>query len=178
VVHGGNDPRLHAAGQVIGDAVHGVAGPAIAHNAPTLPDLSGFTMLAFLFPSTRQVARAFAVALGVQTAAVALMPGIALAHAIVLAAQPAMNSTVALGELALRLHFNSRIDSRRSRLTLQRPDGTEMTVALVPGAPPGVLAGVAKAMEEGRWTLRWQVLSLDGHLTRGEVSFSVDGAAH
>jgi methionine-rich copper-binding protein CopC len=25
----------------------------------------------------------------------------------------------------------------------------------------------------GRWKLNWQVLSLDGHLTRGEVSFSV-----
>ena len=136
-------------------------------------------MPAFPFPSkSSHAARAFAAALGVQAAAVALMPGIALAHAIILAAEPAMNSTVAPGELALRLHFNSRIDSRRSRLTLQRPDGTEMTVALVPGGPPGVLAGLAQVTQAGRWTLRWQVLSLDGHLTRGEVRFSVDGAAH
>jgi copper resistance protein C len=134
---------------------------------------------AFPFPSkSRHAARAFAAVLGVQIAAVALMPGVTLAHAIIVAAQPAMNSTVTPGELALNLHFNSRVDSRRSRLTLQRPDGTEMTVALVPAAPPGVLAGLAQVTQEGRWTLRWQVLSLDGHLTRGEVRFSVDGAAH
>jgi copper resistance protein C len=133
------------------------------------------------FPSrskSTHAARAFAAVLGVQAAAVALMPGIAVAHAIIVAAQPAMNSTVAPGKLTLRLQFNSRVDSRRSRLTLQRPDGTELTVALVPAAPPGVLAGLAQVAQEGRWTLRWQVLSLDGHLTRGEVRFSVDGAAH
>ena len=110
-------------------------------------------------------------------AAVALTPGIARAHAIVVAAQPAMNSTVLPGELEIRLDFNSRIDQKRSRLSLQRPDGGEFAVALAPGGASGVLAGRAQVAGEGRWKLRWQVLSLDGHITRGEVSFSVsDGA--
>ena len=88
-----------------------------------------------------------------------------------------MNSTVLPGELEIRLDFNSRIDQKRSRLSLQRPDGGEVAVALVPGGASGVLAGRAQVAEEGRWKLRWQVLSLDGHITRGEVSFSVsDGA--
>ena len=115
----------------------------------------------------------FAVLLGVPVAAVALTPGIARAHAIVVAAQPAMKSTVAPGELEVKLEFNSRVDSKRSRLILQRPDGTEMAVVLAPDGPSGVLAGHALVAEEGRWTLRWQALSLDGHITRGEVSFSV-----
>jgi methionine-rich copper-binding protein CopC len=94
-----------------------------------------------------------------------------------MAAQPAMNSTVVAGELKIRLDFNSRIDQKRSRLSLQRPDGSEIAVALAPDDPSGVLAGSAQVAGEGRWKLRWQVLSLDGHITRGEVSFSVRDAA-
>jgi methionine-rich copper-binding protein CopC len=118
-----------------------------------------------------------AILLSVPAATVALTPGIARAHAIVVAAQPAMNSVVLPGELEIRLDFNSRIDQKRSRLSLQRPDGTEVAVALAAGGLPGVLAGRAQVVGEGRWKLRWQVLSLDGHITRGEVSFSVRDAA-
>lgn len=122
---------------------------------------------------SRRTARVFAVLLGVPVAVVALTPGIARAHAIVVAAQPAMKSTVAPGELEIKLNFNSRVDSKRSRLVLRRPDGSEMVVVLAPDGPSGVLAGHALVTEEGRWTLHWQALSLDGHITRGEVSFSV-----
>ena len=107
------------------------------------------------------------------SAAMVAVSGIAHAHAIVVKAQPAMNSTVARGELEIRLDFNSQVDSKRSRLTLQRPDGSEVVIALAPDAPAGVLAGRAQATVSGRWKLRWQVLSLDGHITRGEVRFSV-----
>ena len=132
----------------------------------------------FRFPSKAwRAARAFAGLLAVPAAAVALLPAVSRAHAIVVAAQPAMNAIVMPGELEIRLDFNSRIDQKRSRLSLQRPDGTEVAVALEPDVPSAVLAGRAQVAGEGRWTLRWQVLSLDGHITRGEVSFSVRDAA-
>jgi copper resistance protein C len=138
---------------------------------PSLLDSSVFA--APEFRATNQTVLACAILLGVSAAAIALSPGIARAHAIVVAAQPAMNSTVARGELEIRLDFNSQIDRKRSRLSLQRPDGSEMIVALAPDGPAGVLAGRVQATVSGRWKLRWQVLSLDGHITRGEVSFSV-----
>jgi methionine-rich copper-binding protein CopC len=109
--------------------------------------------------------------------AFSLVPDSALAHAIIVTAQPAMNSVVAPGEIAIRLDFNSRVDSQRSGLVLQRPDGSEATVALAPDSPPGVLAASAQVNQSGRWRLHWQVLSLDGHITRGEVDFSVRDAA-
>jgi len=45
----------------------------------------------------------------------------ATAHAIVVSAQPAMNATVAPGDLDVRIEFNSRIDAKRSRLELVAP---------------------------------------------------------
>ena len=138
---------------------------------PSLPDSSVFP--APEFRRTNQAVLALVILLGVSAAMVAVSTGIAHAHAIVVAAQPAMNSTVARGELEIRLDFNSQIDRKRSRLSLQRPDGSEMIIALASDGPPGVLAGRAQATVSGRWKLRWQVLSLDGHITRGEVRFSV-----
>ncbi len=70
-------------------------------------------------------------------AALVPVPGIAIAHAIIVAAQPAMNATVAPGEIAIRLEFNSRLDRQRSGLSLQGPDGTVAAVALAAEAPPG-----------------------------------------
>ena len=125
----------------------------------------------------RRAAPARVALLGIPAAALLLASTTALSHAIILAAQPSMNSVVAPGEIAIRLEFNSRLDSLRSGLVLQRPDGTEAAVALAPGSPPGVLAARAQVNANGRWKLRWQVLSLDGHITRGEVSFSVRDAA-
>ena len=125
----------------------------------------------------RHALRACAALLSIPAAALALVPGTARAHAIIVAARPAMNAVVAPGDVAIRLEFNSRIDSQRSGLRLQRPDGTEAPITLTPSNPPGVLAAQARADASGRWTLHWQVLSLDGHITRGEVSFSVRDAA-
>jgi methionine-rich copper-binding protein CopC len=125
----------------------------------------------------RKAARARVALLCLPAAVLALVPGTAPGHAIIVASQPTMNSVVAPGEIAIRLDFNSRIDSKRSGIVLQRPDGTEAAVALTPGSPPDVLAGRAHVKDNGRWKLRWQVLSLDGHITRGEVDFSVRDAA-
>ena len=96
-----------------------------------------------------------------------------LAHAVILASQPAANAIVPMGECAIRLQFNSRIDAARSRLTLVAPAGTQASLAAVAGDAPGVLVARAHIQSAGRWTLRWQVLSLDGHVTRGEVPFRV-----
>lgn len=100
------------------------------------------------------------------------------AHAIVLVARPAMNSSVEQGPLDIRLEFNSRIDSQRSRLSLREPDGSEAVVVLAPNDQPNVLAAHAETTVAGRWKLNWQVLSVDGHITRGEVNFSVRDRAH
>jgi methionine-rich copper-binding protein CopC len=108
----------------------------------------------------------FALVLGVLAAS-------AHAHAIIVAARPAANGVVPAGDLDVRLEFNSRIDRDRSRVTLTSPQHTETPVVLVDTRAANVLAGRASAMLAGPWTLHWQVLSTDGHITRGDLPFIV-----
>jgi len=122
--------------------------------------------------TARQTGRAIGAVLGFLIC-VAIVPDVADAHAIIVSARPGVNSTVPPGELELQLDFNSRIDAQRSRLRLRGPDGTETPVALATQTSPNVVAGHATVMTVGRWKLDWQVLSLDGHITRGEIGFSV-----
>jgi methionine-rich copper-binding protein CopC len=96
------------------------------------------------------------------------------AHAILLEAAPAANSSVDGPDVSFRLRFNSRIDGKRSRLILLLPDKSERTLTIEDQETPEVLSSKAKGLGSGAYRLRWQVLASDGHITRGEVPFTVN----
>jgi methionine-rich copper-binding protein CopC len=102
------------------------------------------------------------------------LAGPARAHALVLTSQPAPASRGrSPGAVALR--FNSRIDHSRSRLTLHGPDNATRALTVAPAEDPALLeAPVPWALAPGDWRLRWQVLALDGHITRGDIFFTVE----
>jgi len=100
----------------------------------------------------------------------------ALAHALVMSSTPAANATLRAGALPIELRFNSRIDAKRSRVTLRAPGGAEAVLALKIDDSRAVLSGSAETRRAGDWAVVWQVLSLDGHVTRGEVPFRVEDA--
>ena len=97
----------------------------------------------------------------------------ALAHAIVVKSSPVANAVVAPGRIQLDVTFNTRLDRARSRLALAAPDGRVTNVPLRDDAAPTLLSGHAEVAAPGHWTLRWQVLATDGHITRGEIPFRV-----
>jgi methionine-rich copper-binding protein CopC len=101
----------------------------------------------------------------------ALLPGTAWAHAILLDSTPAEGAAVPAGAALLRLHFNSRLDAARSRLSLAHDGGDAGVLTLDGPGAPDVLAARAN-LEAGAYVLRWQVLSVDGHITRGLVHFT------
>ena len=76
------------------------------------------------------------------------------------------------GPLDLRLRYNSRIDPGRSRLTLIRPDHSHAIIAIVPGSPPDIISAHLQ-LTPGDYIVRWQVLAVDGHITRGDVPLTV-----
>ncbi len=107
-----------------------------------------------------------------------LLPGAASAHAILLDSQPPARGVAAPGPARITLRFNSRIDRARSRLVL-RAAGQEQVLPVSPTGADDVLEAQAD-LRPGAWVLRWQVLAVDGHITRGDVPFQVgapgDGA--
>lgn len=97
----------------------------------------------------------------------------AMAHTIVTEAIPTVGSIAIGPDVAIKLRLNSRIDHQRSRLTLTLPDGTTRDVPIDRDTAPGFLTGTATGLAPGEYSVRWQVLSIDGHITRGDIPFSV-----
>ncbi len=95
------------------------------------------------------------------------------AHAILVEATPAVNSTIAGPDISVKLKFNVRIDGARSRLSLLLPDKSTRQVQLQQQPSPDLLTANATGLSSGAYRLRWQVLASDGHITRGEVPFNV-----
>jgi methionine-rich copper-binding protein CopC len=100
--------------------------------------------------------------------------GPANAHAILIRSAPAGTLAPMAGTIALELHYNSRIDAGRSRLTLIRADRSQSVLPILPDTAPDVLRADA-TLPPGTYTVRWQVLAIDGHITRGDVPFTVTG---
>jgi methionine-rich copper-binding protein CopC len=96
-----------------------------------------------------------------------------LAHAIVVAAQPAAGATVSGPDVEISLTFNVRIDASRSKLTLTGPDSATKDIAILPVESPALLSGRLSGLAPGSYSLRWQVLATDGHITRGDIKFTV-----
>ena len=106
--------------------------------------------------------------------AVLAAPVAAHAHAILIKSDPAIDAAVKAGPIRIELRYNSRIDATRSLLTLRRPDQTQSTLPIEPGKYQDTLAA-STDLPQGDYVLRWQVLAIDGHITRGDVPFTVTG---
>lgn len=104
---------------------------------------------------------------------VAMLPNLALAHAVVVKAQPALDQQMPPGPLDIRLEFNARIDKPRSRLQLTLPDGARTDIPMDQDGEPNVITAVTPALAAGAYSLRWQVLAVDGHITRGDIPFTI-----
>lgn len=103
-----------------------------------------------------------------------LLPHLARAHAILEDSAPQAGAAVPPGPLDLRFRYNSRIDRARSRLVLMRPDRSRDTVPMEPDGPPDIIR-CHLDLTPGAYVVRWQVLAVDGHITRGDVPFTVTG---
>jgi copper resistance protein C len=96
-----------------------------------------------------------------------------LAHAIIVEAAPQVGAVLHAGAVDARLRFNSRIDHHRSRLELLDPVGKATVLTVDNHGPADVISAHIPSLAPGNYRLRWQVLALDGHITRGDIPFSV-----
>jgi methionine-rich copper-binding protein CopC len=99
---------------------------------------------------------------------------VASAHAILLKSTPGANEVVAGHNIPVALTFNSKVDQARSTLTLESPDHStsRLEINVDPSSMSKLVSGVLN-LAPGPYKLRWQVLAVDGHITRGEITFQV-----
>ena len=114
-------------------------------------------------------------AVAVLAAAALMSTSPAQAHAILMDSQPAPQAAMPPGPAIIKLKFNSKVDHARSRIAL-RANGAETTLPIDPASTADSMAAMA-TLSPGDYVVRWQVLAVDGHITRGDVPFSVQAPA-
>jgi methionine-rich copper-binding protein CopC len=121
----------------------------------------------------RNLSRRRFVGLGVVMGLVSFAVGDAQAHAVVVESKPKPGELLGAPDQTFRLRFNSRIDVKRSRLVLVTPDRKERNLVILDESTQDTLVSRATKLDSGAYRLRWQVLAIDGHLTRGDINFTV-----
>ena len=98
---------------------------------------------------------------------------LAWAHAILMESTPKLHATVTGPDVPITLRFNVRVDGSRSRLHLLAFDGSLRTLPLAKQSTPDILQSEATGLKPGDYKLQWNALASDGHMSSGEVPFTV-----
>ncbi len=116
------------------------------------------------------------VALIVALIGVALVPAPVAAHTALVAATPVPGSTIGQPPKTIRIRFDQIPDPKFNEITLLDTSGTVIAggAATAAGGDPSVVAVTLKgALAPGLYTVAWQALANDGHLTKGDYSFTL-----
>src|SRR5215475_6810977 len=89
-------------------------------------------------------------------------------HAILKSSTPERGSTVAGPDVDVTLTFNVRVDGARSKVQLLTSDATTVDLPQAKQPSPDTLVTKITGLAAGAYTIRWQVLAPDGHISRGE----------
>ena len=95
------------------------------------------------------------------------------AHAILKSSSPANGASVTDSDMPVELTFNVRVDAARSKLQLLMPDASTVDLPIVKSSSPDMLVSKLTGLKPGAYAIRWQVLAPDGHISRGEIPFTV-----
>lgn len=94
-------------------------------------------------------------------------------HAVVVESTPKVNDVVSGTTLQIKVRFNVRVDGKRSKLTVVDQVGVSRPIHLAQQASPDSLLANISGLHSGKYQLHWQVLASDGHITQGDIPFSV-----
>lgn len=108
--------------------------------------------------------------------AILLLAGLMEGHAILKETRPVANSKVTGPDVPVMLKYNVRIDAKLSKLQLLNPDNSTSDLPIETQTSPDTLNSKAIGLKPGAYRIRWQVLAPDGHITRGEIPFTVTGS--
>ena len=104
-----------------------------------------------------------------------LFPSLVNAHAYLVKSAPAGRVTLFASPTKIQLWFNERLEPRYSSASVLDPDGKRVDLdnALVPSDDPKQLAIGVKPLRSGRYTVKFRVLSVDGHVVEQSFPFTI-----
>ena len=101
--------------------------------------------------------------------------GSALAHAKLLKSAPAQRAVLTQSPARLQLWFSERLEARFSSFSVLDANARPMELGpvAVDSGDPKSLAAELKALPQGRYTVKYRVLSTDGHVVESEFPFTI-----
>jgi len=105
----------------------------------------------------------------------ALLPTSALPHAVLVKAIPAQRAALAESPTRVELWFNERLEPAYSRASVINEAGAQIDLRDVAVSPedPKRLSLSLPSLLPGRYTVRFRVLSVDGHVVESSLTFTV-----
>jgi len=100
------------------------------------------------------------------------------AHAVLVRSSPPGRAALSKAPDRVDLWFNERLEAAFSSASVWSAEGTQMDRkdARVDGSDPRRLSVTLAPLAPGAYTLRYRVLSVDGHVVDSSFSFTVKGA--
>lgn len=104
-----------------------------------------------------------------------LMPGWAWAHASLVKSVPAQRAVLYRAPAQIQLWFNERLEIRYSSLSLVDGRGEPVETGAVEIAvdDPKSIHAAIKSLPPGGYTVKYRVLSTDGHVVENQFSFTI-----
>ncbi len=97
------------------------------------------------------------------------------AHALLVKSAPARRAVLSRSPERVRLWFNERLEPAFARLSVWDSQGAQVDLGdgrVAPDDPQQLSVGVP-ALEAGAYTVKFRVLSVDGHVVESEFPFTV-----
>jgi len=107
-----------------------------------------------------------------------LVPAAASAHASLVKSVPGRRAVLATPPTRVQLWFNERLEPAFSRLSVWDAGGKQVDArdVQVDTQDPKLLSVGVPALQPGRYTVRFRVLSVDGHVVESEFPFTLRGS--
>lgn len=122
--------------------------------------------------------RARVAAIAVAAAALILAaPASALAHDELITSTPAAEQSLDTAPDTVTLGYSAELLEIGAAVTVTSDDGTDWAASEPVIAGTSVTVPLREGMPDGAYTVRWRVVSSDGHPISGLIPFTVGGAA-
>lgn len=99
----------------------------------------------------------------------------AFGHAGLVSSEPGRRAQLSAPPSRIRLCFNETIELKFSKITLEGADGTPVALGALEAdaAKPTCVVASLSALTPGNYTVKFRVLSVDGHVVEKSYGFSL-----